>query len=83
MCGGIGIKKCYKKKERMKIMEANKGTWGGVRAGAGRKLTAPEGIPRKQHQLRASDSEWEKIRLFASIVKKSPELADKMLAMAK
>ena len=63
-------------------MEEDKNTWGGARTGAGRKATSPEGVPRKQHQLRASDSEWEKIRLFASIVKKSPELADKMLAMA-
>ena len=63
-------------------MEESKNTWGGARLGAGRKATSPEGVPRKQHQLRASDSEREKIRLFASIVKKSPELADKMPAMA-
>ncbi len=63
-------------------MEESKNTWGGARAGAGRKATSPEGVPRKQHQLRASDSEWEKIKLFASIVKKSPDLADKMLELA-
>lgn len=62
-------------------MAESKNTWGGKRAGAGRKSTSPEGVPRKQHQLRASDSEWEKIRLFAGIVKKSPELADRMLAL--
>lgn len=63
-------------------MEESKNTWGGVRAEAGRKATSPEGVPRKQHQLRASDSEWGKIRLFASIVKKSPDLAAKMLELA-
>ncbi len=59
-----------------------KPTWGGKRAGAGRKSSSPEGVPRKQHQLRASDSEWEKIKLFAGILKKQPELADKMLKLA-
>ncbi len=58
-----------------------KNTWGGKRDGAGRKATAPDGLPRKQHQLRASDDEWEKIRLFASTLKKNPELADRMLAL--
>ncbi|MBE6091938.1 MAG: hypothetical protein E7201_01985 [Selenomonas ruminantium] len=61
-------------------MSENKNGWGGARAGAGRKPTAPEGIPRKQHQLRASDSEWEKIRQFAKIVKSDPGRADRMLA---
>ncbi|MBO6201998.1 MAG: hypothetical protein J6O13_00560 [Selenomonas sp.] len=42
--------------------------------------TSPEGVPRKQHQLRASDSEWEKIRLFAKILKDDPERAERMLA---
>lgn len=56
-------------------------TWGGKREGAGRKSTSPEGVPRKQHQLRASESEWEKIKLFANILKKNPELAEKMLAV--
>lgn len=59
-----------------------KKTWGGKREGSGRKSTSPEGVPRKQHQLRASESEWEKIRIFANIVKKNPELADKMLKLA-
>ena len=45
-----------------------KNTWGGKREGAGRKATAPDGLPRKQHQLRASDDEWEKIRLFLSLI---------------
>ena len=58
-----------------------KNTWGGKREGAGRKATAPDGLPRKQRQLRASDDEWEKIRLFASTLKKNPELADRMLAL--
>lgn len=55
-------------------------TWGGARAGSGRKLTAPEGVPRKQHQLRASDSEWELIRQLAAIVKKNPEKVKEFLA---
>ena len=58
-----------------------KNTWGGKREGAGRKATAPDGLPRKQRQLRASDEVWEKIRLFASTLKKNPELADRMLAL--
>ena len=62
-------------------MEENKSTWGGKRAGAGRKATAPDGLPRKQHQLRASEDEWEKIKLFANTLKKKPELAEKMLAL--
>lgn len=62
-------------------MEENKSTWGGKRSGAGRKATAPDGLPRKQHQLRASGDEWEKIKLFANTLKKNPELAEKMLAL--
>ena len=61
-------------------MSENKNGWGGKREGAGRKATSPEGVPRKQHQLRASDSEWEKIRLFAKILKGDPERAERMLA---
>lgn len=62
-------------------MEGTKVTWGGKRTGAGRKATSPEGVARKQHQLRASDSEWEKIRILAHVVKNNPELAEKMLEM--
>lgn len=53
--------------------------WGGAREGAGRPLTSPEGVPRKQHQLRASESEWELIRAFAAIVKKDRERAERMM----
>lgn len=56
-----------------------KNTWGGKREGAGRKATAPDGLPRKQHQLRASDSEWELIRQLAAIVKKHPEKVKEFL----
>lgn len=59
-------------------MNIGKG-WGGARPGAGRVLTSPEGVPRKQRQLRASDSEWELVREFATIVKSDPERAKRML----
>lgn len=62
-------------------MSEKKNGWGGAREGAGRKVTSPEGVPRKQHQLRASDSEWEQIRLFAKILKSDPERAARMLAV--
>lgn len=59
-------------------MSGGKG-WGGVRAGAGRPSTSPEGVPRKQRQLRASDSEWDVVRKFAAIVKHDPERAKRIL----
>ena len=36
--------------------------WGGVREGAGRPRTSPDGQLRKQRQTRASDDEWEMIK---------------------
>lgn len=54
--------------------------WGGVRPGAGRPkgTTKPEGV-RQQHQVRAYDDEWAIIKEFASIVKKDPERAKRMM----
>ena len=54
-------------------------SWGGARPGAGRVSTAPEGVPRKQRQLRASDSEWGMVRQFAAIVKSDPDRAQRIL----
>ena len=53
--------------------------WGGVREGAGRPRTSPDGQLRKQRQTRASDDEWELIRAFAAIVKKDPARAARMM----
>nr|DAN15004.1 MAG TPA: hypothetical protein [Caudoviricetes sp.] len=53
--------------------------WGGVREGAGRPRTAPDGQLRKQRQTRASDDEWEMIKTFAAIVKKDPARAARMM----
>lgn len=47
--GGIGVEQ--------------KKTRGGKREGAGRKATAPDGLPRKQHPLRVFDDELEKLFL--------------------
>lgn len=54
--------------------------WGGVRPGAGRPkgTTKLEGV-RRQHQVRAYDDEWVIIKKFASIVKKDPERAIRMM----
>lgn len=52
---------------------------GGKREGAGRKLTAIDGMERKMRSLRASDAEWEMIKNFAKLVKDSPEQAAKLL----
>ena len=40
---------------------------GGARPGAGRKATA--GVPRDQHQVRATSDEWQIIKAFADMVK--------------
>ena len=52
---------------------------GGVRAGAGRKRTAPEGVVRSSHTLRASASEWETVKAFAKILKHDPARARRMM----
>ena len=46
---------------------------GGKRPGAGRPLIG--GIPRKQRQVRATDAEWQMIKLFADLIKKSDQNA--------
>ena len=59
----------------------NSNNWGGKRPGAGR----PKGsikeisVQRKQHQVRAFDDEWAMIKEFATIVKKDPERAKRMI----
>lgn len=55
--------------------------WGGKRPGAGRPQGSTKGISvqRKQHQVRAFDDEWAMIKEFASIVKKDPERAKRMM----
>lgn len=55
--------------------------WGGKRPGAGRpKGSAKEiSVQRKQHQVWAFDDEWAMIKEFASIVKKDPGRAKRMM----
>ena len=55
--------------------------WGGKREGAGRPLTG--GVPRKQHQIRATDEEWELIRDFVQLAKQDTEMARKTLSHMK
>lgn len=62
-------------------MAEDKTGWGGKRPGAGR----PKGSfkakseQRKQHQLRATEDEWEVIKRFATIVKTDPKRAGRIL----
>ena len=55
--------------------------WGGKRSGAGRPKgsTKEISVQRKQHQVRAFDDEWAMIKEFASIVKKDPGRAKRMM----
>ena len=53
--------------------------WGGKREGAGRRPQATDGSERKMRSLRASDHEWEIIKLCAAIIKKKKKKAEKIL----
>ncbi|WP_288773188.1 hypothetical protein [uncultured Megasphaera sp.] len=59
----------------------NSRNWGGKRPGAGRPRgsTKEISVQRKPHQVRAYDDEWAIIKAFASIVKKDPERAIRMM----
>ena len=57
--------------------------WGGKREGAGRRPQATDGSERKMRSLRASDYEWEIIKLCATIIKDDPEKAEKILSKLK
>ena len=43
--------------------------WGGKRPGSGRPVGSKGEIQRKQHQIRATDEEWEQIKAFAKQLK--------------
>lgn len=58
---------------------ANDRNWGGVREGAGRKITAEDGKIRKMRSTRASDAEWKLIKEFAAILKDNPQKATKIM----
>lgn len=53
-------------------MEEVKNTWGGKRAGAGRPVGTLKGYSdaRPQHQMRATDEEWELIKRFGKLLRK-------------
>ena len=57
--------------------------WGGKREGAGRRPQATDGSERIMRSLRASDYEWEIIKLCATIIKDNPEKAEKILSKLK
>ena len=57
--------------------------WCGKREGAGRRPQATDGSERKMRSLRASDYEWEIIKLCATIIKDNPEKAEKILSKLK
>ncbi len=46
--------------------------WGGKREGAGRRPGAADGTERKMRSLRASDGEWDAIKIFAKYIKDNP-----------
>ena len=56
--------------------------WGGKREGAGRRPGAADGTERKMRSLRASDGEWDAIKIFAKYIKDNPgsvsEILDKL-----
>ena len=54
--------------------------WGGKREGAGRRPQAIDSSERRMRSLRASDYEWEIIKLCAAIIKDNPEKAEKILS---
>lgn len=56
------------------MTEENK--WGGTREGAGRKKSEN---PRGQHQIRATNDEWEVIKEFAKLTKTDIEKARKLV----
>ena len=60
-------------------MSENKNGWGGRREGAGRRPSAPDGTERRMRSLRASDGEWETIKVFAKVLKENPERAARMM----
>ena len=49
-----------------------KNTWGGKRPGSGRPVGTLKGYSeaRPQHQMRATDEEWELIKRFGKLLKK-------------
>lgn len=53
-------------------MEEVKNNWGGKRSGAGRPVGTLKGYSeaRPQHQMRATDEEWELIKRFGKLLKK-------------
>lgn len=53
-------------------MEEVKNTWGGKRPGSGRPVGTLKGYSeaRPQHQMRATDEEWELIKRFGKLLKK-------------
>lgn len=53
--------------------------WGGKREGAGRRPQSHDGTERKMRSLRASDAEWETIKLFAKYLKDDAEKANKLI----
>ena len=57
----------------------NQNGWGGKRAGAGRRPGPKDGTERKMRSLRASDMEWEVIKVFSKRIKDHPEEMEKWL----
>ncbi len=57
--------------------------WGGKREGAGRRPGAADGTERRMRSMRASDAEWEAIKLFAKYIKDNPDSMNEILVQMK
>lgn len=57
--------------------------WGGKREGAGRRPGAADGTERKMRSLRASDGEWDAIKIFAKYIKDNPDSISEILGKLK
>ena len=53
--------------------------WGGKREGAGRRPGAADGTERRMRSMRASDAEWEAIKIFAKHIKDNPANVNEIL----
>ena len=67
----------------LKAVKEMANSWGGKREGAGRRPGAADGTERKMRSLRASDGEWDAIKIFAKYIKDNPEKMPEILAALK